>query len=140
MPLSMQTAGLEDAERIVSAAHKAALSTGVKATIVVVDRGGDVIVAHRMDGAWPGAFDLALAKAKASHGFTAPSGSFLPLVQPGQPLFGVGTVAAGKYLTLPGGHPIRAGEDVVGAVGVSGGSPGQDEQIALAAIAAFIAD
>lgn len=132
MPVLVQTITLEDAGKAVDAAIAQAGLLNVRATIIVLDAGGDLVLATRMDGAWAGAFDLALAKAHAARAFAAPSGAFTPLVQPGAPLFGVSGVAAGKYLTLPGGVPILHEGAVLGSVGASGGTPDQDEAIARA--------
>lgn len=138
MPLPYQTTALAEAQAFGAAAIAAAEGRGVWATVVVLDAGGDLVLALRMDRSWAGAFDLALAKANAARGFAAPSGAFTPLVQLGGPLFGVGGVAGGKYLTLPGGLPLIDRGAVFGAVGVSGGTPEQDEAIAQAGIAATV--
>ena len=135
MPVLRYTLILEDAGGIVEAALAAAVALDVHVTVIVLDAGGDLVLATRMDGAFAGAFDLALAKAHAARAFAAPSGSFTPLVQPGAPLFGVSGVAAGKYLTLPGGEPILQQGSVLGSIGVSGGRPDQDEKIARAGLA-----
>lgn len=132
MPVLFQTITLEDAGKAVDAAILRATSLDARATIIVLDAGGDLVLATRMDGSWAGAFDLALAKARAARAFAAPSGAFTPLVQPGAPLFGVSAVAAGKYMTLPGGVPIVHQGAVLGSVGASGGTPDQDEEIAEA--------
>jgi len=132
MPVLVQTITLDDATKATEAAIVEAGLLNVRATIIVLDAGGELVLATRMDGAWAGAFDLALAKAHAARAFAAPSGAFTPLVQPGAPLFGVSGVAAGKYMTLPGGVPILHQGAVLGSVGVSGGTPDQDHAIAQA--------
>lgn len=134
MPVLFQTITLEDAGNAVDAAIVMARSLDVLATVIVLDAGGDIVLVTRMDGAWAGAFDLALAKARAARAFSAPSSAFTSLVQPGAPLFGVNSVSAGRYMTLPGGIPILHQRAVLGAVGVSGGSPSQDEEIAQAGV------
>ncbi|WP_333704850.1 heme-binding protein [Agrobacterium tumefaciens] len=122
------------ARAVVLAAETKAAEIGVHATIVVLDRGGEQIAMARMDGAWPGAFDLAVGKAQTARSFHAPSAAFISMIQPGAELFAVGNVSAGKYVILPGGLPIELEGHVAGAVGVSGGSGEQDALIALAAI------
>ncbi|MBB5770237.1 uncharacterized protein GlcG (DUF336 family) [Brevundimonas vesicularis] len=119
------------------AAEMQATEIGVRATVVVLDRGGEQVAMARMDGAWPGAFDLALGKAQTARSFHAPSAAFVSLIQPGANLFGIGTACAGKYVILPGGLPIRVSGHVVGAIGVSGGDTDQDAAIALAALGTF---
>lgn len=137
MPASFRTVTSQDAQIIADAAIAAASKIAVKATLVVLDAGGSLVLATRMDGAWTGALDLALAKARTAHAFAAPSGYFTPIVQPGGPLFGVGAIESGRYLPLPGGFPITFDGDNIGAVGVSGGSPDQDAEIAQAGVDGF---
>ncbi len=133
-------AGITDlatARDMIAAAEVRAAETGVCANIVVLDHGGDLVAMARMDGAWAGAFDLALGKARTSRAFQAPSSAFVPLIQPGQPLFSVNSVGGGQYVILPGGLPLLFDGRVVGAVGVSGGTPDQDVDIAEAAASAL---
>lgn len=127
---------LQQARTIVDSAQKKAFEIGVKATVVVLDHGGEQVAMARMDGAWPGAFDLAVGKAQVARSFHAPSAAFVPMVQPGGDLFAVGSAHAGRYVVLPGGLPIEIDGHVVGAVGVSGGSGDQDSAIAATALEA----
>lgn len=122
---------------MIAAAEAHAEVAGVKATIAILDGGGDLVAMIRMDGAWPGGFDLALGKAMTARSFHAPSSAFVPLIQPGQPLFSVSSVGGGRYVILGGGLPVALDGDVVGAIGVSGGLVEQDIAIAEAALAAF---
>lgn len=128
---------LSAARNMIAAAETRAEELGVKATIAVLDLGGDLVATARMDGAWPGGFDLALGKAQTARAFHAPSSAFVSMIQPGQPLFAVNSVAGGRYVILGGGLPALAKEEVVGAVGISGGTAEQDIAIAEAAVAAF---
>ena len=57
--------------------------------------------------------------------------------QPGQPLFGINTTNNSRVVIFAGGIPIQRDGQVVGAVGVSGGTPDQDQQVAEAGVAAF---
>lgn len=57
---------LAAARAVVLAAETKAAEIGVNATIVVLDRGGEQIATARMDGTWPGAFDLAVGKAQTA--------------------------------------------------------------------------
>lgn len=130
---------LSAARKMIAAAESHAVGIAVRASIVVLDQSDDLIAMARMDGAWAGAFDLALGKARTSRAFQAPSSAFFPLIQPGQPLFSVNNVGGGQYVMLPGGLPLLVDGNLVGAVGVSGGSTNQDEAIANAAVASFLA-
>lgn len=125
---------LRSAQAALQAAEEKAGAIGMKAAIVVLDRGGEIVASARMDGAWPGAFDLAIGKAQTARAFHAPSAAFVPAVQPAAPLFSVNTVAGGKYVILGGGVPVEIDGQIAGAIGVSGGTAEQD--MAVAAVAA----
>lgn len=131
------TIELAAARDMIAAAEVRAADIGVRSCIVILDHGGDLVAMARMDGAWAGAFDLAVGKARTSRAFQAPSSAFVPLIQPGQPLFSVNSVGGGQYVILPGGLPLLFDGRVVGAVGVSGGTPDQDVDIAEAAASAL---
>jgi uncharacterized protein GlcG (DUF336 family) len=120
---------------MIVAAKTHAIEIGARASIVVLGDGGDLVAMVRMDGAWAGAFDLALGKARTSRAFQAPSSAFVHLIQLGQPLFSVNSVGGGQYVILQGGLPLVVNGVLHGALGVSGGTPDQDEAIANAAAA-----
>lgn len=128
---------LGDASAVLAAAEKKATATGVKSTIVVLDRGGELVSMARMDGAWPGAFDVAVGKAQTARSFHAPSATFVPMIQPGEALYSINSVAEGKYVILGGGLPLEIDGHIVGAVGVSGGTVEQDVAVAEAGLQAF---
>ena len=58
----------------------------------------------------------------------------LALVQPGQPLFALSTVAGGRYCAMGGGMPLTSDGELVAGVGVSGGTAEQDMAIVEAAL------
>lgn len=128
---------LNSAKIMLAAAEAHAAILRIRATVVVLDRGGSLVAMTRMDGAWPGAFDLAFGKAMTARAFHAPSSVFAPMIQPGAPLFSVNGVAGGKYVILGGGLPVEEGGQVAGAIGVSGGTLEQDAAIAQAGLAAY---
>jgi uncharacterized protein GlcG (DUF336 family) len=59
------------------------------------------------------------------------------MAQPGGSLYGITTSNRGQVITFPGGIPIRAAEETIGAVGVSGGTVDQDQPVAEAALEGF---
>jgi uncharacterized protein GlcG (DUF336 family) len=66
-----------------------------------------------------------------------PTKDLAPLAQPNQPLFGINAGNDGNLIVFAGGIPLMNGDDVVGAIGVSGGSVEQDHEVAEAGVAAF---
>src|SRR5215216_2652209 len=59
------------------------------------------------------------------------------LTQPGQPLFGLNTTNSGRIVIFAGGIPLERDGEVVGAIGVSGGTVDQDQEVAEAGVNAF---
>ncbi len=57
--------------------------------------------------------------------------------QVGEPIFGINTTNGGRIVIFGGGILLMRGDDVAGAIGVSGGTPDQDHEVAEAGVAAF---
>jgi uncharacterized protein GlcG (DUF336 family) len=128
---------LQRAQKVVEAARQKAEKIGVPMNIAVVDAGNNLTAFARMDGAWLGSIDIAQNKAYTARAFDMPTKELAPLCQPGQPLFGIHASNAGQLIIFPGGIPLKSGDNVVGAIGVSGGSVEQDQEVAEAGAGAF---
>jgi uncharacterized protein GlcG (DUF336 family) len=122
------------AQTAVDRAVKKATEIGVPMNVAVVDEGGNLAAFARMDGAWLGSIDIAQNKAFTARAFNMQTADLTDLVGPGQPLFGIGNSNGGKLITFPGGVPIVKDGVIVGAIGVSGGSVEQDQEVAEAAL------
>lgn len=132
-PASAQTAafGFDDAAGIATRAVAAAKSRGKPIAVVVVSREGRVMAALRMDGVSHVNFDVAQAKAVTAAALGAPTSALEQAVEAGKSSL---QSVAGISL-IGGGVPVMRGGIAVAGVGVSGGSPQDDEAAALAAIA-----
>ncbi len=128
---------LEEAKRIVSAAEQKAQQMGQPMNIAVMDAGRNLVAFHRMDGAWVASIDIAIDKAFTSAGRGLTTREIGEMAQPGQPLFGINTTNGGRIVIFAGGVPLMRDSEVVGAVGVSGGTPDEDHEVAEAGVAAF---
>lgn len=128
---------LETAIKVVEAAAKRAADLGVRSNIAVVDAGNNLVAFARMDGAWLGSIDIAQDKAYTARAFDMSTLDLAALCQPGQPLDGIQASNRGQLTIFPGGIPLSANGSVVGAVGVSGGSVEQDQEVAQAGANAF---
>ncbi|MDQ3686981.1 MAG: heme-binding protein [Acidobacteriota bacterium] len=128
---------LERAQKVVEAARQKAEKIGVPMNIAVVDAGNNLTTFARMDGAWLGSIDIAQNKAYTARAFDMSTKELAPLCQPGKPLFGIHASNDGQLIIFPGGIPLTSGDKVVGAIGVSGGSVEQDQEVAEAGAAAF---
>lgn len=127
---------LEEAEKLTDAAKAKAQEMGLRVTVSVVDAAGHVVTIHRMDGV--GAFSVDISSAMA---FTAAtfgsSGSALENIQERPWFRALSTMYGGRLVASLGMMPIKRGDEVIGAVGVSGGSAQQDLEIVEAGLAAL---
>lgn len=135
----MATLSLADATRITEAARTHATELGAPVTITVLDGGGNVRTQTRMDGARFGTLNVSANKAYTAAAFGAPTKVLGDLVQPGAPLFGFAHATGGRFVSFPGGLPLVRDDEVIGAIGISGGSVDQDQAIAEAGAAALAA-
>lgn len=125
------------AQAILAAAIAHAEQIGVQANVAVLDAGAHLKAFSRMDGAVLGAIDVAQGKARTSVLFGVTSEAVWDYCKPGAPAPGL-ELSNGGLMTFPGGVPLLGSDKaLVGAVGVSGGSPAQDAEIAGAGAAAL---
>jgi uncharacterized protein GlcG (DUF336 family) len=121
---------LEAAKQIAAAAEAEARKNNWTMVISVVDDGGHLIYLERMDGTQIGSVEVSQEKAATAVRFKRPTKALED------------TVAGGRQvmLKLPGatpiegGLPIMAGSELIGAIGVSGGTSPQDGQVAAAGL------
>ena len=119
---------LAGADMVSQAAEAEALARKAKVVIAVVDEGGKPIVLRRLDGAQVASVDVAMDKARTAAVFRRPSKELEDQVRDGR--FGALQLAGG--VTLQGGIPLTVDGQAVGAIGVSGEAPDEDEAVALA--------
>jgi uncharacterized protein GlcG (DUF336 family) len=134
--MEMEEIKLSAVKVALEAAEQKAITIGSPSSIAVLDSGRELVGFIRMDGALLASAEISQAKAYTSRSMNAPTSALGELVQPGGPLYGIGNahLKVGRPLiTFGGGVPVIIGGAVVGAVGVAGGSPDQDEEIAQAA-------
>lgn len=112
------------APTIAQAAVAQCESMGFKVSVTVVDPAGLPIVMLRGDGAGLHTPEGAERKAYTARTFSQPSADFVKRLTERPET--VGSRQYTRVLALAGGLPIKAGSEVVGAVGVSG-SPGKDD-------------
>lgn len=125
---------LEQAQAIVEAGKAKATEIGVPMNIAVVDAGNNLSAFVRQDGAWLGSIDIAQGKAFTARAFDSATGDLYTETQPGGSLYGLDASNQGHVITFPGGIPLTDGDTVIGAVGVSGGTVDQDQEVAEAAV------
>ena len=114
-----------------------AQALGLRVAIAVVDEAGHLVACHRMDGALWVTPEIARAKANAAAGFQATTLDLEERFNKGRQLFAGNVAALGDYEFVfgRGGIPIVSDGRVIGAVGVSGAVPADNDHT-IAATAA----
>jgi uncharacterized protein GlcG (DUF336 family) len=120
------------ARKIIAAAEKKAAEIGQPMNIAVVDEGGNLVAHVRMDGAWIGSIDISINKAFTSRAFDISTKDLAQHSQSGGQFFGIHVSNHGRIMIFAGGIPLKRGNKVIGAIGVSGGSGEQDHAVAEA--------
>jgi glc operon protein GlcG len=125
---------LAAAKTVAAAGAAEARKNGAGGAIAVVDDGGHLLYLERLDGTFPAAAAVSIAKARTAAIFRRATADFENAINKGR----TALVANTEMMPLQGGVPLVAGGEVVGAVGVSGAmSAAQDEEIARAAAGAL---
>jgi glc operon protein GlcG len=134
---------LEGAHTIIAAAEHKAASMNLKVNIAVVDDGGHLLSFDRVDGARPASAYTSLTKAITAATFRQPTGPLPAGTANPDPLLNLSLqnaalASGGKITTLYGGVPVVVDGQVIGGVGVGGGTGEQDAQVAKAGIELFL--
>ncbi len=128
---------LEQARRVLDSAIAKAEELGSPSSIAVVDAGRELVAFARQDGALLASTEISQNKAYTARSLNMATKDVGPLTQPGQPLFGLETTHQRPLVSFGGGRPLAAGDEIVGAIGVAGGTPDQDDEVASAGAAAL---
>lgn len=121
---------LETAKRMVAAGEAEAQKNGWPVAIAIVDASGGLILFHRLDETQAGSLIVAQGKARAAALFRRTSKAMEEAVASGKQ----GFLTVEGIVPIQGGLPILVDGKVLGAVGVSGVTSAQDEQVAQAAL------
>lgn len=124
---------LSAAKRAVEAAEKEAVRRGAAVVIAVVDDGGQLILLERLDDTQVASVEVGIGKARTAAIFRRPSKVFEDQIRDGR----VAALALPGATPLQGGIPIIIDGKVAGAIGVSGNTPQEDEEIAIAGASAI---
>src|SRR5262245_3273604 len=113
-----------------AAGEAEARQNGWNIAIAIVDAAGGLILFHKLDETQPGSIDVAQGTARAAALFKRPSKLLEEAIAGGKHAF----LAVEGIVPMQGGLPVIVEGKVIGAVGVSGVTSAQDEQVAQAAL------
>lgn len=122
---------LDGAKQIAAVAEAKAKAEGARVVIAVVDDAGNLLLLQRLDDTQVASVNVGIDKARTAAIYRRPSKVFEDQVKNGR----VSALALHGAVALQGGVPIIVNGKVIGAIGVSGETPSQDEAIALAGAA-----
>ena len=125
-PLQNKNISLEAAKALIAKVEAKARSMGVNAVIAVSNAGANPVAVHCMDNSYIASYDIAVNKAYTVVALKMPTSKLKGLSQPGEPLYGIQHTNQGRIVIFGGGEPLVVGDDIIGGLGVSGGSEEQD--------------
>ncbi len=114
------------------AAVRRAEAMGIRINVAVVDAGGTLVAFLRMPGAFLHSVEVAIDKAYTAAGFGLPTAAWTEALQAHSPAVREGLPMRPRMVCFGGGLPLRCDGQLIGAIGVSGGSEAQDEECARA--------
>jgi glc operon protein GlcG len=114
--------GIEQAKQVAAAAEAEAKKHNWKLNIAVVGPSGDLVYFERMDGAQFASIQISQDKATASARFRRPTKVFQDVINGGTPSI----MSLRGVVGSEGGFPLVEGGKLIGAIGCSGGTGGQD--------------
>jgi uncharacterized protein GlcG (DUF336 family) len=131
---------LAGAKKIMATATALGEHAGVALSVVIVDAGGHLILAERMDGGRFHTVHSAMTKAVCAASSRRPTSAQGAAGQPLDTVHALGLpLAAGseRWTAMEGGSPILVEGECIGGVGVSGGSFEFDQRVAREAVASL---
>jgi uncharacterized protein GlcG (DUF336 family) len=129
-------ATLDLAQELLAGVRAEAERRGVAMGAAVVDAGGNLVAALRMDGAQLVALPLAIDKAWTAVALDAPTETWAASTAPGGSDWGMATALGGRLVVFAGGLPVRLDGRAVGGIGVSGAAAAVDRACAAAGLTA----
>jgi glc operon protein GlcG len=133
--IESKSVSLAAAESVATAARDAAKAAGYAMCICVTDPSGEPVVALRMDGAPRMSASIAANKAWTVASFSGmPTHIWWSAIE-NDPSLVHGLTQTPRLIVFGGGVPLMVAGQIVGALGVSGGTSEQDREIAEAAAA-----
>lgn len=124
---------LDVARAVAAAAEAEAVKRRATVVIAVVDDGGHVVYLERLNDTQVASVDVGIGKARTAAIFRRPSKVFEDQIRDGR----VAALGLPGATPLQGGVPLVVDGQVIGAIGVSGNTPQEDEDIAMAGAAAL---
>ncbi len=125
-----QSITLNQAKLLAEKVEKEAARIGVKAVVAIAGSGANIVCVECMDDSYLASYDIAVNKTYTCIALKMSTKELKPLAQPGASLYGIQFTNGGKIVVFGGGVPLKNGDKIIGAIGVSGGTEEQDTYLA----------
>lgn len=125
---------LAKAKAVAGRVEDEATKAKVPVAVCIIDIHGNLVLQYRMNGAPLFSLEISERKAYTSALVGVRTADLLTQVQPGQALYALPTVGGGRFCPMGGGIPLTDNGQLIGGVGVSGGTADQDVAIVEAAL------
>lgn len=137
--LTIKRLDIADARVLLAGARAKADEIGVPMCIAITDEGGNLVAFERMDGGKVTSTTIAIDKSFTAAAAKKATHEYGAISQPEGPTHGINSAIGGRLMVVGGGLPVVVDGEVVGGIGVSSGTPAQDQEVAQAGIDAFLA-
>lgn len=122
---------LSAAQALAQKVRARAEQLGVKAVVAISNRAAHPVLVESMDDAYIASYDIAVQKAFTVVSLKMSTSALKPLASPGGSLYGIQFTNGGKIVIFGGGEPLKNTKgEIIGGLGVSGGSEEQDTALA----------
>lgn len=136
--LTINRLDIADARLLITGARARSEAIGVPMCIAITDESGNLIAFERMDGGKVTSTTIAIDKSYTASGAKRATHDYGTASQPGAPAYGINSAIGGRLMVVGGGLPVIVDGQVVGGIGVSSGTPAQDQDVAQAGIDHFM--
>lgn len=121
---------LSAAKKLCKKVEDEAARIGVKAVVAVSNPGARPVIVECMDDSYIASYDIAVNKAYTSAALKMSTSTLKELSQPQKELYGIQFTNQNQIVIFGGGVPLVKDNQIIGALGVSGGSEEQDTYLA----------
>ena len=132
--ITVRRLSIDDARLLIEGAEEKSREIGIPMCSAVTDEAGNLLAFTRMDGAKISSIDIAISKAFTGAAAKKGTHEYNQLAVPGKPTFGIHVTNRGRFSIIGGGLPIIINDEVVGGIGISGGTADDDLIVAQGAV------
>lgn len=125
---------LDTLKKMAGYVEEKANEIGVPMVFSVVDKGGNLVYFQRMEGSLLISVKVSQDKAYTACALKCPTAALADVTKPGDSLWSLHNSGDGRIVCFGGGYPIEVDGEIIGAIGISGGTAEEDMSVATYAL------